>query len=102
MEHFGKLGEPPAVPLETKDLPEGTRFTDAEIREWLGAQASQFDASLKGKLHLLEVYAGEARATAAVRELGGTAIAPGSSARSRLSSSAGSSTCQSFASSPQT
>ena len=75
--HYDKFGQTPPVPLETKDLPEGTRFSDAEIREWLGEQGKYFDEALKKGLNLLEVYAGEARATAAVRELGGVAMALG-------------------------
>ena len=73
--HYDKFGQTPPVPLETKDLPEGTRFSDAEIREWLGEQGKYFDEALKKGLNLLEVYAGEARATAAVRELGGPGVA---------------------------
>ena len=75
--HYDKFGAAPSVPLETKDLPEGTRFSDQEIREWLGDQGKYFDEALKKGLNLLEVYAGAARATAAVRELGGVAIALG-------------------------
>ena len=74
---WAKAGAEPPKPVETKDLPAGTTFTNAEIKEWLGEQASVFDEALTKGLDLLEVYAGSARVTTTVKELGGTAIAIG-------------------------
>lgn len=69
-----KTGAEPPKPVETKDMPPGTKFTDEEIREWLGDQAPIYDRAKKEGLDLLEVYAGSARVTTTVKDLGGTAL----------------------------
>lgn len=67
----------PVLPMETHELPPGTTFTDAEMCAWLGPQAEQYRQARKKGLSFLEVYAGTARATQAVRERGGTALCIG-------------------------
>ena len=72
-----KTGAEPPKPVETKDMPPGTKFSDEDIREWLGDQAPIYDRAKKEGLDLLEVYASSARVTTTVKELGGTALAIG-------------------------
>ena len=60
--------------LEVKDLGSETKFTDQELREWLGPQGSMFDQGLKRGTDLIEVYAGVGRLTDAVIANGGMAI----------------------------
>lgn len=70
---WDKYGAPPQA-VEKKELPANTTFTDEEVVQWLGPQASQFQRALKEGLDFLEVYAGSARASQAVQALGGVAI----------------------------
>ena len=65
------------APLEVKDLPTSTTFSDDKLRAWLGSQAPVFDKALLHGLDLLEVYAGKARATEAVLNKGGLALCLG-------------------------
>ena len=67
----------PVMPIETRELPSSTTFTTEEICEWLGPQAGEFHKACQRGLDLLEVYAGTARATQAVRNKGGVAICIG-------------------------
>lgn len=91
-ESRGGLVRPPAIlglhpleragawtpaPLEARDLPDDAVFTDQELRDWLGPQAAHFDQALVQGLSFLEVYAGKARATEAVRAHGRIAICLG-------------------------
>ena len=61
-------------PLEVKDVGPEVRYTDQDIREWLGPQADMFDHGLKQGTDLIEVYAGVGRLTDAVIANGGVAL----------------------------
>ena len=74
---WAKTGAAPPQPVETHEYVPSKPITDEELKAWLGPQAVHFDKAVKHGLHFLEVYAGSARATDAVRELGGTAICLG-------------------------
>ena len=74
---WDKAGASPPQTFETAEYPADKPITDEELKEWLGPQSIHFAEAKKRGLHFLEVYAGAARATEAVRELGGVAICLG-------------------------
>ena len=72
-----RAGQWTPSPLELKDWPDPSSVTRQELLEWLGDQGPFFEVAAQRGLDFLEVYAGVVRATAAVRQFGGTALCLG-------------------------
>lgn len=69
-----KIGGWVPGPLEVRDLPDDHRFTDEDIKAWLGEQAHLFTRGLAEGVDLIEVYAGKGRLSDEILARGGIAI----------------------------
>jgi len=69
-----KIGGWVPGPLEVRDLPDDHRFTDEDIKAWLGEQAHLFTRGLAEGVDLIEVYAGNGRLSDEILARGGIAL----------------------------